>query len=61
MKKFENINDILKKIRNNIIPSKKPPASVDPKKMAKVAEDVAVAKEIIKPITSEDEKGNKDK
>ena len=55
MKKFENINDILKKIRNNIIPSKKRPASIDPKKMAKVAEDVEIAKEINKPIPDDKE------
>ena len=59
MKKFENINDILKKIRSNIVPSKKKPVSIDPKKMAKVAEDVEVAKEIIKPLITDKDKKEK--
>lgn len=46
MKKFENIEDILKKIRKRVIPSRKSLSSIDPKKMAKVAEDLEIAREI---------------
>ncbi|MBU0991657.1 MAG: hypothetical protein KJ737_04095 [Proteobacteria bacterium] len=48
MKKNETINQILKKMRNNLTPPKGQTTSIDPKKMARVIEDVEVAKEIIK-------------
>jgi hypothetical protein len=48
MKNKETINQILKKIRNNLTPSKGQTTSIDPKKMARVVEDVEVAKEINK-------------
>ncbi len=46
----EDINDILKDMRKNIKPSTGPLTSIDPKKLAKVAEDVKVAKEIEKML-----------
>lgn len=50
MKKNETINQILKKLRNNLTPSKGQTTSIDPKKMARVVEDVEVAKEISKSV-----------
>ena len=44
----ENINDILKDLRKNIKPSTGPLTSIDLKKLAKVAEDLKVAREIKK-------------
>ncbi len=55
----EHINDILKDMRENIKPSTGPLTSIDPKKLAKVAEDVKVAKEIermVKSSIKEDDK-----
>lgn len=50
MKKNETINQILQKLRNNLTPSKGQTTSIDPKKMARVVEDVEVAKEINKSV-----------
>ena len=55
MKKPETINNILKNIRKHIKPSTGPLTSIDPKKMAKVIEEVKIAKEVEKTI-----KKNKD-
>ena len=50
MKKNETITQILQKLRNNLTPSKGQTTSIDPKKMARVVEDVEVAKEINKSV-----------
>jgi len=46
MTKDDHINDILKKLRENIKPSTGPLTSIDPKKLAKASKDVKIAKEI---------------
>ena len=57
MTKDEHINDILKKLRQNIKPSTGPLTSIDPKKLAKASKDVKIAKEIAEIV----EKNNNDK
>jgi len=55
-KNEKTINDILTDVRKNIKPSTGPLTSIDPKKLAKAAEDVEIAKEVAKVIeNSEDE------
>ncbi len=53
MKKKETINNILKNIQKSIKPSTGPLTSIDPKKLAKAAEDVKIAKEVEKTIKKE--------
>jgi hypothetical protein len=53
MKKKETINNILKKIQKSIKPSTGPLTSIDPKKLAKAAEDVKIAKEVEKTVKKE--------
>ncbi len=53
MKKKETINDILKRIQKSIKPSTGPLTSIDPKKLAKAAEDVKIAKEVEKTVKKE--------
>ena len=57
--KDENINDILKDLRKNIKPSTGPLTSIDLKKLAKVAEDLKVAREIEKIVKRPPKKKNK--
>ena len=57
MTKDEHINDILKKLRQNIKPSTGPLTSIDPKKLAKASKDVKIAKEVAEIV----EKNNNDK
>jgi hypothetical protein len=53
MKKKETINNILKRIQKSIKPSTGPLTSIDPKKLAKAAEDVKIAKEVEKTVKKE--------
>ncbi len=53
MKKKETINNILKNIQKSIKPPKGPLTSIDPKKLAKAAEDVKIAKEVEKTVKKE--------
>jgi hypothetical protein len=53
MEKKETINNILKKIQKSIKPSTGPLTSIDPKKLAKAAEDVKIAKEVEKTVKKE--------
>jgi hypothetical protein len=53
MKKIETISNILKKIQKSIKPSTGPLTSIDPKKLAKAAEDVKIAKEVEKTVKKE--------
>lgn len=56
MNKRVTINHILQKIRNNLTPAKGQTTSIDPKKMARVVEDVEVAREIKKQSPPPDKK-----
>lgn len=57
-KNEKTINDILQDLRKSIKPSTGPLTSIDPKKLAKAAEDVEIAKEVAKIIKkSEKENG----
>lgn len=61
MKTKETINNILKKVRKRIKPSKGPLTSIDPKKMERVADDVEVALEIAKSDKRSEKQDNEKK
>lgn len=46
MKKGENIKDILRDIQKSVKPPKGPLSAIDPKKLARVSEDLKIAREI---------------
>ena len=59
MKTRETISNILKNLRKNIKPATGLLTSIDPKKMAKVAEEVKIAKEVEKTIQKKEKEDNK--
>jgi len=61
MTKDEHINDILKKLRQNIKPSTGPLTSIDPKKLARASKDVKIAKEIAEIVKKNNNNKKSDK